>query len=125
MALPSIPIARQILSKAAGDDAQGLPGKLRILSVGFGESLTAQFSVHLNRLHATILAENRELRGRFRRIDGEAIKMYKTMFGASALLAHWRLSRLGDQWSKTFNVGAAPELRIETSDANVTLRAAM
>jgi len=29
-----------------------------------------------------------------------------------------------DQWSKSFTVGAAPELRIETSDANVTLRAA-
>jgi hypothetical protein len=49
--------------------------------------------------------------------------MHMTMFGASALLALAAFPAYGDQWSKTFNVGAAPELRIETSDANVTLRA--
>lgn len=50
--------------------------------------------------------------------------MRKSIFWATAAcaLAAWPL--LGDQWSKTFNVGAAPELRIETSDANVTLRTA-
>jgi DUF4097 and DUF4098 domain-containing protein YvlB len=31
---------------------------------------------------------------------------------------------MADQWSKNFSVGAAPELRIETSDANVILKTA-
>ena len=50
--------------------------------------------------------------------------MFKTIFWAAALCAVAAFPMLADQWSKTFNVGAAPELRIETSDANVTLRAA-
>jgi DUF4097 and DUF4098 domain-containing protein YvlB len=31
---------------------------------------------------------------------------------------------LADQWTKSFSIGAAPQLRIETSDADVTLKAA-
>jgi hypothetical protein len=50
--------------------------------------------------------------------------MLKTIFWAAALCVVAAFPMLADQWSKTFNVGAAPELRIETSDANVTLRAA-
>ena len=50
--------------------------------------------------------------------------MFKTIVGMSALCAMAAAPMLADQWNKTFNVGAAPELRIETSDANVTLRAA-
>ena len=50
--------------------------------------------------------------------------MSKTIFWASALCAVAAVPMLADQWSKSFSVGAAPELRIETSDANVTLRAA-
>jgi len=50
--------------------------------------------------------------------------MFKTILWAAALCAVAAFPMLADQWSKTFNVGAAPELRIETSDANVTLRAA-
>jgi len=34
---------------------QGVPGKLRILSGGFGESKPVQFRIDLNRLHATII----------------------------------------------------------------------
>ena len=49
--------------------------------------------------------------------------MSKTIFWASALCTVAAFPALGDQWNKTFSVGAAPELRIETSDANVTLRA--
>jgi hypothetical protein len=49
--------------------------------------------------------------------------MSKTIFWASALCTVAAFPVLGDQWNKTFSVGAAPELRIETSDANVTLRA--
>jgi len=43
---------------------------------------------------------------------------------ASALCAATALPLAADQWNKAFQVGAAPELRVETSDANVTLRAA-
>ncbi|HTS66491.1 MAG TPA: DUF4097 family beta strand repeat-containing protein [Candidatus Acidoferrales bacterium] len=48
--------------------------------------------------------------------------MFKTIVWASALCMA-AFPALADQWSKTFSVGATPELRIETSDANVTLRA--
>jgi hypothetical protein len=50
--------------------------------------------------------------------------MFKTLVWASSLGVVAVLPVLADQWSKSFSVGAAPELRIETSDANVTLRAA-
>jgi DUF4097 and DUF4098 domain-containing protein YvlB len=50
--------------------------------------------------------------------------MFKTISCALALCAAASLPVLADEWSKSFHVGAAPELRIETSDANVTLRAA-
>jgi len=50
--------------------------------------------------------------------------MSKTIFWAFALCSLAAFPVLADQWSKSFNVGAAPELRIDTSDANVTLRAA-
>jgi len=50
--------------------------------------------------------------------------MFKTIVWASALCAIAAVPMLADQWSKTFSVGTAPELRIETSDANVTLRTA-
>jgi DUF4097 and DUF4098 domain-containing protein YvlB len=50
--------------------------------------------------------------------------MFKSIFWASALYAAVAFPALADQWSKSFQVGAAPELRIDTSDANVTLRAA-
>ena len=49
--------------------------------------------------------------------------MLKTVFFASSLCAMAAFPMLADQWNKSFTVGAAPELRIETSDANVTLRA--
>src|ERR1039458_4799166 len=52
------------------------------------------------------------------------LSMSKTIFWASALCEVAAVPMLADQWSKSFSVGAAPELRIETSDANVTLRAA-
>jgi DUF4097 and DUF4098 domain-containing protein YvlB len=48
--------------------------------------------------------------------------MAKSISWAIALCAVVSLPLLADQWNKTFTVGAAPELRIETSDANVTLR---
>jgi DUF4097 and DUF4098 domain-containing protein YvlB len=48
----------------------------------------------------------------------------RIIFGASALCVAAALPALADQWSKSFSVGPAPELRIDTSDANVTLRAA-
>jgi DUF4097 and DUF4098 domain-containing protein YvlB len=50
--------------------------------------------------------------------------MYKTISLVFALFVAMALPVRADQWSKSFHVGAAPELRIETSDANVTLRAA-
>jgi DUF4097 and DUF4098 domain-containing protein YvlB len=50
--------------------------------------------------------------------------MSKTIFWAAALCTVAAFPVLADQWSKSFSVGAAPQLRIETSDANVTLRAA-
>jgi len=50
--------------------------------------------------------------------------MSKTILMAFALCALAAFPVMADQWSKSFSVGAAPELRIETSDANVTLRAA-
>ena len=42
--------------------------------------------------------------------------MFKTIFWASALYAAAVFPALADQWSKSFSVGAAPELRIETSE---------
>jgi len=50
--------------------------------------------------------------------------MFKTIVWLSTFCTTAALPVLADQWNKTFTVGAAPELRIETSDANVTLRAA-
>ena len=50
--------------------------------------------------------------------------MFKTALWASALCTIAAVPVLADQWNKAFNVGAAPELRIETSDANVILHAA-
>jgi hypothetical protein len=50
--------------------------------------------------------------------------MFKIILCASAVCAAAAFPVRADQWSKTFTVGAAPDLRIETSDANVTLRAA-
>jgi len=49
--------------------------------------------------------------------------MFKPMFGAALVFAAASYPALADQWGKTFNVGATPELRVETSDANVTIRA--
>jgi len=48
--------------------------------------------------------------------------MSTNLLWASALCASVAFPVLADQWSKSFTVGAAPELRIETSDANVMLR---
>ena len=50
--------------------------------------------------------------------------MFKSVLSVAALCAAASFPLLADQWSKSFTVGAAPELRVETSDANVTLRAA-
>ena len=50
--------------------------------------------------------------------------MFKTMVWASVLCALAGFPAMADQWSKNFSVGAAPELRIETSDANVILKTA-
>jgi hypothetical protein len=50
--------------------------------------------------------------------------MSKTILWAFVLCAVAAFPALADQWSKSFSVGAAPELRIETGDGNVTLRAA-
>lgn len=49
--------------------------------------------------------------------------MSKSISYALALCAVASLPLLADEWKKSFPVGASPELRIETSDANVTLRA--
>ncbi|HVN02912.1 MAG TPA: DUF4097 family beta strand repeat-containing protein [Bryobacteraceae bacterium] len=48
--------------------------------------------------------------------------MFKTILLTSAWLAVASLPLLADQWSRSYAVGGAPELRVETSDANVTLR---
>ncbi len=50
--------------------------------------------------------------------------MFKTMVWTSVLCALAGFPAMADQWSKNFSVGAAPELRIETSDANVILKTA-
>ena len=50
--------------------------------------------------------------------------MFNTIVFSAALCAAAAVPGLADQWSKSFNVGTAPQLRIETTDANVTLRAA-
>lgn len=50
--------------------------------------------------------------------------MFKTILWASALCAAASLPALADQWNKNFTVGTSPELRIDTSDANVILHAA-
>ncbi len=39
------------------------------------------------------------------------------------LVAVLAIPGFADQWNKSFHVGGAPELKVETSDANVTLRA--
>jgi len=50
--------------------------------------------------------------------------MLKTILSFAALCILAAFPALADQWSKSFKVGAAPELRIETSDANVTVHTA-
>jgi DUF4097 and DUF4098 domain-containing protein YvlB len=49
--------------------------------------------------------------------------MFQSIFYTSVLLAAASPLALAEQWSKTFHTGAAPELRVETNDANVTVRA--
>lgn len=49
--------------------------------------------------------------------------MFKSLVSTAALCSLAAFPALADQWNKTFAVGGAPELRIETSDANVILRA--
>jgi len=49
--------------------------------------------------------------------------MFKPLLWAPLLFAVASSAALADQWSKSFHVGASPELRVETSDANVTIRA--
>ena len=49
--------------------------------------------------------------------------MSKPILWLTALSAMAAFPLLADQWNKSFTVSSAPELRIETSDANVTLRA--
>ncbi|HTQ54319.1 MAG TPA: DUF4097 family beta strand repeat-containing protein [Bryobacteraceae bacterium] len=48
--------------------------------------------------------------------------MFKTIPFVLVLGAGMSLPAATDQWTKSFHVGAAPELRVETTDANVTLR---
>jgi DUF4097 and DUF4098 domain-containing protein YvlB len=48
--------------------------------------------------------------------------MFKSTFWMLVLCAAASHAALADQWSKSFSVGAKPELRVETSDGNVTLR---
>ena len=55
---PPLQLPGESFEKRTGDDAQGLPGELGILLDGFGESQAAQIGVDLDRLHATIVAEN-------------------------------------------------------------------
>ncbi len=50
--------------------------------------------------------------------------MHKPILCTAALLAAAACPALADEWSKTFKVGAKPELHVTTSDGNVTLRAA-
>ncbi len=50
--------------------------------------------------------------------------MLKPIFWTIILCAAGSHGALADQWTKSFKVGAAPELRVETGDGNVTLRAA-
>jgi len=46
--------------------------------------------------------------------------MFKTILWASALCS-LTYPLLGETWTKNYNVGAAPEVRVDTSDANVTI----
>jgi DUF4097 and DUF4098 domain-containing protein YvlB len=48
--------------------------------------------------------------------------MFKSTFWISILCAAASHVALADQWTKSFSVGPKPELRVETSDGNVTLR---
>ena len=48
--------------------------------------------------------------------------MLRSIVGALIFLAAACHAAWADQWSKSFPVGANPELRLETSDGNVTLR---
>jgi Putative adhesin len=48
--------------------------------------------------------------------------MLKSICYALAVTAVASPLAFADQWSKSFHVGAAPELRVDTTDANVTLR---
>jgi Toastrack DUF4097 len=48
----------------------------------------------------------------------------KQLLYAAVLAAAASFPALADHWAKTFTVSAAPELRVETNDANVTVRAA-
>lgn len=50
--------------------------------------------------------------------------MFKTIVCANVLCAAAALPVLADEWNKSFPVGAAPQLRIETTDANVILKTA-
>lgn len=50
--------------------------------------------------------------------------MCKTIFWMSALFAAVSYPALADQWSKSFQAGAKPELHVTTNDGNVTVRAA-
>lgn len=49
--------------------------------------------------------------------------MFRTIVCATVVCAAAVLPLPADQWSKSFSVGAAPELRVETSDANITVKA--
>lgn len=48
--------------------------------------------------------------------------MSRTLIMTGALLCAAVIPALADQWTKTFTVGATPRLRVETSDASVTVR---
>ena len=50
--------------------------------------------------------------------------MAKLMFLACLVCAVAAHSAFAEQWSKTFHVGAKPELRVDTGDGNVTIRSA-
>jgi len=49
--------------------------------------------------------------------------MLKILLPAAALCFAASLPLAADQWSKSYPVGASPELRVQTSDASVVLRA--
>jgi DUF4097 and DUF4098 domain-containing protein YvlB len=49
--------------------------------------------------------------------------MRKPIFVATIFCAAAWHSALAEEWTKSFSAGTAPELRVETNDANVTVRA--